>query len=188
MRRRFPKLPLLAALTACGPATPQTTPGPRPFTPPSSAAETIVAPSVPVLEGLPQAVRIGLTVYVAGMVPVDSAGRLVGQGDVAAQTRQAIANLVAVVRAARGVPGDVVKINIYVKDVSPEAVASVRAAVLEGLDKGAPPVITIIGVAALPEPAMRVMLDGVAQLRSEFPDRTRMGNEARGGRGGRGGR
>ena len=187
MTRRFPKLPLLAALAACGPSTPQTAPGPRSFTPPSTAAEPIVAPSVPVLEGLPQAVRIGLTVYVAGMVPVDSAGRLVGQGDVAAQTRQAIANLVAVVRAARGVPGDVVKINIYVKDVSPEAVASVRAAVLEGLDKGAPPAITIIGVAALPEPAMRVMLDGVAQLRSEFPDRTRMGTEGRGGRGGRGG-
>ncbi len=133
MTRRFPKLPLLAALAACGPSTPQTAPGPRPFTPPSSAAEPIVAPNVPVLEGLPQAVRIGLTVYVAG------------------------------------------------------AVAAVRAAVLEGLDKGSPPAITIIGVAALPEPAMRVMLDGVAQLRSEFPDRTRMGNESRGGRPGRGG-
>ena len=187
MTHRLLPLLLLVALAGCGPTTAQTTTGPRTFTPPSAIAEPVVAPSVPVLEGLPQAVRVGLTVYVSGMVPVDSAGRLIGPGDVAAQTRQALANLVAVVRAARGVPGDIVKINIYVRDVSPEAVKSVRAEVLAGLDKGSPPAITIIGVAALPEPAMRVMLDGVAQLRSEFPDRTRMGDEGRGGRGGRGG-
>lgn len=112
---------LLVALAGCGPTTAQTTPGPRTFTPPSTTAEPVVAPNVPVLEGLPQAVRIGLTVYISGMVPVDSAGRLVGPGDLAAQTRQALVNLVAVVRAARGVPGDIVKVNIYVKDVSPAA-------------------------------------------------------------------
>ena len=89
MTRRIPQLLLLAALAACGPTTAQTAPGPRTFTPPSTTAEPVVAPSVPVLEGLPQAVRIGLTVYVSGMVPVDSAGRLVGPGDLAAQTRQA---------------------------------------------------------------------------------------------------
>jgi 2-iminobutanoate/2-iminopropanoate deaminase len=188
MTRPLSPLCLLVALAACGPSTPQTAPGPRTFTPPSTAAEPVVAPSVPVLEGLPQAVRIGLTVYISGMVPVDSAGRLVGPGDLGIQTRQALANLLAVVRAARGVPGDVVKINIYVRDVSPAAVASVRSAVVEGLDPGSPPAITIVGVSALPEPAMRVMLDGVAQLRSEFPDRTRMGNGGPGGRGGRGGR
>ena len=187
MTRRLSPLPLLVALIACGPSVPQTAPSPGTFEPPGTAAEPIVAPSVPVLEGLPQAVRIGLTVYVSGMVPVDSAGYLIGPGDVAAQTRQALANLVAVVRAARGVPGDIVKVNIYVKDVSPEAVASIRAEVLKGLDKGSPPALTVIGVAALPEPEMRVMLDGVAQLRSEFPDRTRMGGEGRGGRMGRGG-
>ncbi len=184
MTRRRPLLALLVALAACGPATPQTAPGPRPFAPTSTVPEPVVAPSVPVLEGLPQAVRAGLTVYISGMVPVDSAGRLVGPGDISIQARQALANLLAVVRAAKGVPGDVVKINIYIKDLSPEAVVSVRTAVLEGLDRGSPPAITIIGVASLPEPAMRVMLDGVAQLRSEFPDRTRMGNEGFGGRGG----
>ncbi len=188
MTRQILPLLLLVALVACGPTTAQTTPGPRTFTPPSTTAEPVVAPNVPVLEGLPQAVRIGLTVYISGMVPVDSAGRLVGPGDLAAQTRQALVNLVAVVRAARGVSGDIVKVNIYVKDVSPAAVKSIRAEVLAGLDKSSPPALTIIGVAALPESEMRVMLDGVAQLRSEFPDRTRMGDEGRGGRSGRGGR
>jgi enamine deaminase RidA (YjgF/YER057c/UK114 family) len=192
MTRPTPALALLLAITlvGCGPTTAQMPPGmTRGIAPTSSVPEAIVAPSVPVLEGLPQAVRVGLTVYLSGMVPVDSAGRLIGPGDVRLQAQQAVANLVAVVRAAKGVPGDIVKITVYVKDVSPEAVASIRTAVLDGLDRGSPPALTIIGVAALPEPAMRVMLDGVAQLRSEFPDRTRMGTEGagRGGRGGRGG-
>lgn len=176
MPRRILALSLLAVLLASAPAAAQRggARGGGMMPTVSNVPEPVVAPSVPVLEGLPQAVRVGLTVYVSAMVPVDSAGRLVGPGDVTLQARQALANLVAVVRAAKGVPGDVVKLTIYVKDVSPSAVAAIRTAVLDGLDKGSPPALTVIGVAALPEPEMRVMLDAVAQLRSEFPDKTRM--------------
>ncbi|MBK6496622.1 MAG: RidA family protein [Gemmatimonadetes bacterium] len=42
------------------------------------------------------------------------------------------------------------------------------------LGKDAPPALTVVGVSALPEAAMRVMIEGTAQLRSEFPDRNRM--------------
>lgn len=146
---------------------------------PASAPERITAPGVPALEGIPQAVRVGFTVYVSGMVPVDSAGRIVGAGDLTAQTRQVLANLDAVVRAARGVPGDVVKVTLYLKDATPEAITAVRAALLDGLDRLTPPALTVVGVAALPEPAMRVMIDATAQLRSEYPDRSRMGEARR---------
>ncbi|MEP6590248.1 MAG: RidA family protein [Gemmatimonadota bacterium] len=134
----------------------------------------MTAPSVPSLEGIPQAVRVGLTVYVSGMVPVDSAGRIVAAEDLDAQVRQAVTNLNAVVRAARGLPGDVVKVTLYLKDPSPAAIATARAALLNGLDRLTPPALTVVGVASLPEPGMRVMLDATAQLRSEFPDRARM--------------
>jgi enamine deaminase RidA (YjgF/YER057c/UK114 family) len=139
---------------------------------PSAVPERIVAPSVPTLEGMPAAVRVGFAVHVSGMVPVDSAGRLVGT-DLAGQARQALGNLVTVVRAARGVPGDVVRLTVYLRDPSPEAVETIRRAVLEVLGSDAPPALTVVGMTAMPEPAMRVMIEGVAQLRSEFPDRLR---------------
>jgi enamine deaminase RidA (YjgF/YER057c/UK114 family) len=143
--------------------------------------ERIVAPSVPTLEGFPQAVRVGLAVYVSGMVPVDSAGEIVGPGDLAAQTRQATANLLAVVKAARGLPGDLVRVTAYVRNATADRVAMVRRELLKDLDANAPPALTVVGMASLPEPAMEVLVDGVAQLRSEYPDRARMGEGQRRG-------
>lgn len=143
--------------------------------PPSVTPEVVVAPSVPTLEGLPVAVRIGLTVYISGMVPVDSAGRVVGR-DLAGQTRQALRNLVTVVRAARGLPGDVLRLTVYLRDPSAESVAVVRRMILEELGTESLPAVTIVGMSGLPEPAMQVLVEGTAQLRSEFPDRERMRN------------
>jgi len=138
-----------------------------------SAPEPVVAPDVPVLEGLPHAVRIGYTVYVSGMVPLDSAGRLVGAGDIASQARQAVRNLASVMRAARGVPGDVVRATIYIRDLTADKVAAARDAVLDGLDRAAPPALTVVGVSSFAEPGIDVMVDATGQLRSEFPDRSR---------------
>jgi enamine deaminase RidA (YjgF/YER057c/UK114 family) len=138
-----------------------------------SAPEPIIAPDVPVLEGLPHAVRVGFTVYVSAMVPLDSSGHLVGAGDLTAQARQVIRNLASVMRAARGVPGDVVRATIYIRDLTPDKVAAVRDAVLDGLDRAAPPALTVVGVSAFTEPGIEVMVDATGQLRSEFPDRSR---------------
>jgi enamine deaminase RidA (YjgF/YER057c/UK114 family) len=147
--------------TASTPATPQ----------------QIIAPEVPVLEGLPHAVKVGYTVYVAAMVPLDSAGRLIGAGDLAAQARQAVLNLAAVMRAARGAPGDVIQATIYIRDLTPDKVVTVRNAVLDGLDRATPPALTMVGVSALTEPGIEVMIDAIGQLRSEFPDRSRLRKE-----------
>jgi enamine deaminase RidA (YjgF/YER057c/UK114 family) len=138
-----------------------------------SPPQLIVAPDVPMLDSLPQAIRVGWTVYVSAMVPLDSAGRLVGGTDLGAQTRQALANLASVMRSAHGVAGDVIRLTVYVRDLTPDKVATVRQAVLAGLDRTAPPALTIVGVNALADPAMLVTLDATGQLRSEYPDRTR---------------
>lgn len=171
---RLISLALLLTL-ACAPTAPRAAPGPMAGPSGSATPERITSPSVPVLEGIPHAVRVGLVVYVSGMVPVDSAGQIIGAGDLIAQTRQVVANLRAVMRTARGVPGDVVKVTVYLKDATPGAVDTVRATMLENLDQLTLPAVTIVGVTSLPEPAMRVMIDATAHLRSEFPDRARMG-------------
>lgn len=135
----------------------------------------VIAPEVPVLEGLPHAVRIGYTVYVSAMVPLDSTGRLIGPGDLTAQTRQVLANLGAVMRAAKGVPGDVVRATVYVRDLTAEKVAIIRREVLEALDRTAPPALTVVGVSAFAEKGIEVEIEATGQLRSDYPDRSRLG-------------
>jgi enamine deaminase RidA (YjgF/YER057c/UK114 family) len=55
-------------------------------------------------------------VFVAGQIAWDAAQRLVGAGDFAAQFRQALQNVAAVVRAAGCEPQNVTRLTIYVTD------------------------------------------------------------------------
>ena len=59
-------------------------------------------------------VRAGKLVYVAGQVGVDSNDNLVGKGDAAAQTRQALENIGHVLAAAGAGFSDVVEFTTYV--------------------------------------------------------------------------
>ena len=58
----------------------------------------------------------GGMIFVAGQVPVDEDGNVVGSGDVGAQTRQVIANVEAVLKAAGCSLDDVVATTVYVRD------------------------------------------------------------------------
>ncbi len=60
-------------------------------------------------------VRPGKLVYVAGQVAVDENGQIVGQGDLAAQTRQTYHNLEQALASAGAGFSDVVKFNTYIK-------------------------------------------------------------------------
>ena len=59
-------------------------------------------------------VQGGKTVYIAGQVALDKAGRVVGSGDMVAQFRQVCENLKAIVGARAGQMNDIVKLTIYV--------------------------------------------------------------------------
>ena len=165
-------LPLLAltALAACTQPRPRGFPSPAGF---PAHPQPVVAADVPALPGFSTAVKVGTVVYLSGQVPLDSAGRLVGPNDLAAQTAQAFLNLSRVIRAARGVPADLARLTVYVVGYDTSAVATVRAAVEPYLDPEVPAALTIVGVATLPEPGMRIAMDGIAVLRGELPDRTR---------------
>jgi len=62
------------------------------------------------------AVRAGDLLFVSGIVAVDSAGTLIGRGDVVAQTRQVFENMQAVLAAGGCGFGDVVKVTIFLTD------------------------------------------------------------------------
>jgi enamine deaminase RidA (YjgF/YER057c/UK114 family) len=59
----------------------------------------------------------GAVLFVAGQVGWDAAGRLVS-ADLVGQFEQALANLLAVVRAAGGAPEHVTRLRIYVTDLA----------------------------------------------------------------------
>jgi|KBSSwiStaDraftv2_1062776.scaffolds.fasta_scaffold00033_43 reactive intermediate/imine deaminase len=60
----------------------------------------------------------GRTLYVAGQIALDRTGTLVGAGDFKAQARQVFENLKAVLAAGGAGFDDVVKITVFLTDIS----------------------------------------------------------------------
>ena len=61
--------------------------------------------------------RVGNTIYVAGQLPYDKDGNLIGHGDIKAQTRRVFENIRKIVEAGGGRMDDIVKITVFVTDV-----------------------------------------------------------------------
>ena len=60
----------------------------------------------------------GGMVYTAGQVAWDETGNVTGVGDVRAQTIQTLNNVLAVLSEAGATPDDVLKCNVYLKDMA----------------------------------------------------------------------
>ena len=176
MNRSALGLLALLVLSGCGPAaSPASGPGGPgriyPSDPPTP--EFIQAPTVPTIPGFSSAVKIGQTIFLAGQVPLDSTGLLVGPGDRQAQFRRALANTTAIIRFARGVPADLVKLTVYCVGCSHDDFDAMRTTAAGVFPAGQGAVLTMIGITSLPEPEMLVSVDGVAILRGTIPDRSR---------------
>lgn len=68
-----------------------------------------------------QAVRAGDLVFVAGQLPLDAAGVLVGRGDIGAQTRAVLANIAAILAAAGSSLDKVVKTTVFLTNLDDRA-------------------------------------------------------------------
>ncbi len=144
-------------------APPAAEPGPRYINPGTLAG----------LDGFTHAVKVGFTIYISGEVALDSAGQLVGPGDLAAQARQAFANLAFVLRIAGATPADVVKLNVYVVNYKPADFSIIRAAGVEFFPERNPPAGLVLGVQSLPKEGLLVAVDAIAQTRGLFQPRVR---------------
>jgi 2-iminobutanoate/2-iminopropanoate deaminase len=110
-----------------------------------------------------QGVVAGPFLFTAGQIALEPAsGELVG-ADAAAQTRQVIANLSAVLKAAGASWGDVVRTEIYLVDLDDFASVNDVYAEYAGDD---PPARVTVQVAALPRGA-RVEIAAVAFVGAE---------------------
>lgn len=133
----------------------------------------VATTSVPQAEGFSSAMKVGLTVYIAGQVALDSTKALIGAGNVKRQLQQAFDNVFAITRAARGVPADLVKVTVYVVRLEPGHVSMVRDVLGLYFPPQSTPAVTIVGIDRLPQEEWLVAVDGTAVLRGEFPDRER---------------
>jgi len=102
------------------------------------------------------------TIYTAGQVSIDERGALVGAGDLAAQTAQAMRNIGLALAAVRASYGDIVKITTYVVNYKPEHRAVIVKARAPFFANGTPPASTLVGVTALALPEWLVEIEAVA--------------------------
>jgi len=97
-----------------------------------------------------QAVRVGNTIWVSGQIPLDPATKELVAGDIEAQTRRVFENLKIIVLAAGAALDDVVKVNIFLIDLSHFALVN---KVMAEYFRAPYPARAAVGVAALPRGA-----------------------------------
>ena len=112
---------------------------------PRSPVHTDAAPAA--IGPYSQATRAGDTVFFSGQIPLDPATGEVVEGGIEAQARRAFDNLAAVAAAAGGSLADIVRVGLYLTDLS--QFAAVNAVMAEYFE--APyPARSTIEVSALP--------------------------------------
>jgi reactive intermediate/imine deaminase len=104
-----------------------------------------------------QAVKIENTVYLSGQIPLVPETMQLAGGDMRAQITRVFENLGAVARAAGGTLNDVVKLNVYLTDLSHFPLVN---EVMANYFREPYPARAAVGVAALPRGAA-VEMDAV---------------------------
>lgn len=107
-------------------------------------------------------VASGQMVFAAGQIALDPAtGTIVGEGDVAQQTEQVMANLAAVLKAAGSEFNQVVKTNVYLKDM--DDFVAMNAVYAQYFDQATAPARACVEVARLPKDVL-VEIDCIAMV------------------------
>lgn len=100
-------------------------------------------------------------IFLSGQLSRDAEGKLVGQGDMAEQTRQAIRNMRTVLEAAGGTLQDIVAITVYTTDI--RQFREIVAARMEFF-RDRLPTSTIVEVNHLADPGLLIEFTAIAAL------------------------
>ena len=107
-----------------------------------------------------QAVKAGDTVYLSGQIPLRADTMELVDGDITVQVRQVLENLRAVAQAAGGTLSEIVKLQVYLTDLTHFPVVN---SVMEEYFSEPYPARAAVGVRALPRGA-QVEIDAVMVL------------------------
>ena len=107
-----------------------------------------------------QAIKVGETVFISGQIPLEPDTMSIVDEDIRAQTHRVFNNLAAVVREGGGNLDDVVKLTVFLTDLSHFAV--VNEVMAEHFNPPYP-ARAAVGVAALPK-GVPIEIDAIAHL------------------------
>jgi len=111
-----------------------------------------------------QAVKVGSTVYLSGQIPLNPETMEMVEGDIAVQIERVFDNLQAVAEAAGGSFSDVVKLNVFLTDLSHFPIVN---EIMGRYFQQPYPARAAIGVAALPKGA-GVEMDAVMEIMEPY--------------------
>ncbi len=113
-----------------------------------------------------QAIKINQTVYLSGQIPLVPETMLIVKGDISAQITQVFDNLKAVAEAAGGDLSDIVKLNVFLTDLSHFPLVN---EIMGHYFEQPYPARAVVGVAGLPK-GVSVEMDGIMHLKiQEYP-------------------
>ena len=107
-----------------------------------------------------QAIKVGETVFISGQIPLEPGTMNIVDEDIRAQTHRVFNNLAAVVREGGGNLDDVVKLTVFLTDLSHFAV--VNEVMAEHFNPPYP-ARAAVGVAALPK-GVPIEIDAIVHL------------------------
>mgnify|MGYP000955014472 CR=1 FL=1 len=92
----------------------------------------VVKTKGPYVQGV--ALTNGTTIMTSGVVARDAAGKLVGVGDIRAQTRQCLENIRHIIEAGGGRLADLAKVTVFIRDLADyDGMNEVRRQMLDGI-------------------------------------------------------
>jgi reactive intermediate/imine deaminase len=107
-----------------------------------------------------QAIKVDRTVYLSGQIPLAPSTMTLVNGDMASQIRQVFDNLRAVAQAAGGDLADIVKLNVFLTDLTHFTLVN---EIMADYFQPPYPARAAVGVAALPKGAA-VEMDAILVL------------------------
>jgi reactive intermediate/imine deaminase len=107
-----------------------------------------------------QAIKVGETIFISGQIPLEPDTMNIVDEDIRAQTHRVLNNLAAVIREGGGNLDDVVKLTVFLTDLSHFAV--VNEVMTEHFNPPYP-ARAAVGVAALPK-GVPIEIDAIAHL------------------------
>lgn len=112
-----------------------------------------------------QAVKINDTVYLSGQIPLVPETMEMAEGDISDHIRQVFDNLKAVAEAAGGDFFDIVKLNVFLTDLSNFPIVN---EIMSEYFTQPYPARAAVGVAALPKGA-GIEMDAIMVIRDSYP-------------------
>ena len=108
-------------------------------------------------------VRGGRLVFIAGQAAFDESGAVVGTGDFEEQADQVFRNLDAALRAAACTPRDLIKLTVFLRDMSTlPAYRTARDRFFGSVSPPAKPAITLVEVSRLFTDDLLIEIEAIA--------------------------